>query len=120
MSNVVITLVEWLKCRILRGDVTNNCPVFFHLQYKKFHCFGAGFHTRVEGRVCVCVGYEAEMAALSLACCSPGSEVTAAWKSAEWCWAKFFISSASVFWASVEERDDTFRGRQGKTLRTDC
>lgn len=49
----------------------------------------------------MCVGYEEEMAALSLACCSPGSEVTAAWKSAEWRWANSFISTAKVVWVSV-------------------
>lgn len=65
----------------------------------------AGFH-RVEG----CVRYEAEMATLSLACCSPGSEVTAAWKSAECCWANCFISMATLFWVSVEKR-------QKKSLR---
>ncbi len=59
----------------------------------KILCFG--WLSRKSGRMCV--GYEAEMAALSLACCSPGSEVAAAWKSAEWCWANSFISTAKVF-----------------------
>lgn len=65
-----------------------------------------------------CVGYEAEMAALSLACCSPGSEVTAAWKSAEWCWANSFISMAKVFWVSVEERQKKSLGMKGKMTNT--
>lgn len=60
------------------------------------------------------MGYEAEMAALSLACCSPGSEVTAAWKSAVWCWAKSFISMANVFWVSVGERQTKSLGMRGK------
>lgn len=50
------------------------------------------------------------MATLSLASCSPGSEITAAWKSAECCWANCFISMATLFWVSVEKR-------QKKSLR---
>lgn len=47
------------------------------------------------------------MAALSLACCSPGSDVIAAWKSAEWCWANCLISMAEVVWVSVKRRQKT-------------
>lgn len=51
--------------------------------------------------VCVCVGYEAVMAALRLSLCSAGSAVTAAWKSALWFWANFCISAAEMFWLSL-------------------
>ena len=47
--------------------------------------------------------YVAEIVTLSLACWSPGSDVTAAWKSAECCWANSFISMATFFCVSVEE-----------------
>lgn len=93
---------------------TSQLTVPFSTYSIKIHCFGWLSHK--SGRMCV--GYEAEMAALSLACCSLGSEVTAAWKSAEWCWAKFFISIANVFWASVEDRHNKFRDDR-KTLKTD-
>lgn len=69
----------------------------------KMYCFGWLLHK--SGRMCV--GYEAEMATLSLACCSPGSEVTAFWKSAECCWANCFISMAKVVWVSVEKRQNS-------------
>ena len=94
------------------GNVSNNCPIF-HLQYKNSLFWLAFSHK--SGRMCV--GYEADMAALSLACCSPGSEVTAAWKSAEWCWANSFISMAKEFWVTVEERQKRSWGMTRKHWR---
>ena len=56
---------------------SNNCPIF-HPQYQNV-LFWLAFTREWKGVcVCVCVCYEAEMAALSLACCSLGSDVIAA------------------------------------------
>lgn len=63
----------------------------------------------------MCVGYEVDTAAPSLACCSTGSEVTAAWKSAECCRANSFISTTKMCSVSVEERYNNGFKDGGKT-----
>lgn len=99
----------------LGGETSQTTVPFSTYSTIKIHCFGWLSHKSGE----MCVGYEAEMAALSLACSSLGSEVTAAWKSAEWRWANSFISRAEVFWVSVAGRQKTSLGTTGKTRKID-